>query len=207
MGCGWSAITKSSTDGVSGGCADLLLGADAENCFKKAQVGSGPVAPCHPGKDTASVHHRDRGLRFLLACYRQRLAEPSVQPLMGCLADGYENALAKTINRLLQGRCHPPPYSVVHLRSRPSGRKTNRKQPVAKQARFSRVALVFVSRPRFLGTLASKSTAYPMSLLTGSTGKCVYSTNARAWATTAFRIRSWVPMALRPSGMPIPSRS
>ena len=44
------------------------------------------------------VHHSDRGSQYLSIKYSERLAEAGIEPSVGSVGDGYDNALAETIN-------------------------------------------------------------------------------------------------------------
>lgn len=46
------------------------------------------------------IHHSDRGRQFLSITYNGRLAEAGIQPSVGGVGDGYDSALAETINSL-----------------------------------------------------------------------------------------------------------
>src|SRR5271157_2366142 len=46
------------------------------------------------------VHHSDRGVQYVSIKYTERLAEAGVEPSVGSVGDGYDNALAETINDL-----------------------------------------------------------------------------------------------------------
>ena len=45
--------------------------------------------------------------------YTERLAEAGIEPSVGSVGDSYDNALAETINGLLQGRGDPPARPVA----------------------------------------------------------------------------------------------
>jgi len=45
----------------------------------------------------------DRGSQYVAIKYTERLTEAGVEPSMGSVGDSYDNALAETINGLLQG--------------------------------------------------------------------------------------------------------
>jgi putative transposase len=44
------------------------------------------------------IHHSDHGSQYLSIRYTERLAETGVTPSVGTIGDGYDNALAETIN-------------------------------------------------------------------------------------------------------------
>jgi putative transposase len=46
------------------------------------------------------IHHSDRGSQYPSIRYTERLAEAGVTPSVGSVGDGYDNALAETINGL-----------------------------------------------------------------------------------------------------------
>ena len=71
-----------------------------------------------PVKGMGLVHHSDRGSQYLSIKYTERLAEAGIEPSVGSVGDSYDNALAETINGLLQGRSHPPSRPVAQLRGR-----------------------------------------------------------------------------------------
>lgn len=48
------------------------------------------------------IHHSDRGSQYLSIRYTERLAEAGVTPSVGSVGDGYDNALAETINGLFK---------------------------------------------------------------------------------------------------------
>jgi putative transposase len=48
------------------------------------------------------IHHSDHGSHYLSICYTERLAETGVTPSVGTIGDGYDNALAETINGLFK---------------------------------------------------------------------------------------------------------
>jgi len=49
---------------------------------------------------TALIHHSDRGAPYVSIRYTGRLAEAGIAPSVGSKGDGYDNALAETINGL-----------------------------------------------------------------------------------------------------------
>ena len=62
--------------------------------------------PVHRG---GLVHHSDRGSQYISIRYTERLAEAGVEPSVGSVGDGYDNALAETINGLYKAE-------VIHRR-------------------------------------------------------------------------------------------
>jgi transposase InsO family protein len=48
------------------------------------------------------IHHSDHGSQYLSIRYTERLAEAGVTPSVGTIGDGYDNALAETINGLFK---------------------------------------------------------------------------------------------------------
>jgi putative transposase len=71
--------------------------------------------PIHRG---GLVHNNNRGSQYFSIKYTERLAEAGIEPSVGSVGDSYHNALAETINGLLQGRGHPWPCTLAILRSR-----------------------------------------------------------------------------------------
>jgi transposase InsO family protein len=59
------------------------------------------------------VHHSDRGVQYVSIKYTERLAEAGLEPSVSSVGDSYDNALAETINGLLQGRSHPPARAMA----------------------------------------------------------------------------------------------
>lgn len=53
-----------------------------------------------PGRESALIHHSDRGSQYLSIRYSERLAEAGIEPSVGSKGDSYDNALAETINGL-----------------------------------------------------------------------------------------------------------
>ena len=53
-----------------------------------------------PESDSSSIHHSDRGSQYVSIRYSERLVEAGVEPSVGSKSDGYDNALAETINGL-----------------------------------------------------------------------------------------------------------
>jgi len=53
-----------------------------------------------PERDSALIHHGDRGSQYVSIRYSERLAEAGIEPSVGSKGDSYDNALAKTINGL-----------------------------------------------------------------------------------------------------------
>lgn len=48
------------------------------------------------------IHHSDHGAQYLSIRYTERLAEAGVTPSVGTIGDGYDNAMAETINGLFK---------------------------------------------------------------------------------------------------------
>jgi putative transposase len=67
------------------------------------------------------VHHSDRGVQYLAIRYTERLAEAGAVRSVGSRGDGYDNALAETVNGPLQDRAHLPPRSVAEPRAGRAG--------------------------------------------------------------------------------------
>lgn len=55
------------------------------------------------------VHHWDRGSQYLSIKYTERPVEAGIEPSVGSVGDGYDNALAETINGLFKAE-------VIHRR-------------------------------------------------------------------------------------------
>ncbi len=53
-----------------------------------------------PERDSALIHHSDRGSQYVSIRYSERLAEAGVEPSVGSKGDSYDNALAETTNGL-----------------------------------------------------------------------------------------------------------
>ncbi|MEW5836512.1 MAG: IS3 family transposase [Pseudomonadota bacterium] len=53
-----------------------------------------------PERDSAQIHHSDRGSQYVSIRYSERLAEAGIEPSVGSKGDSYDNALAETINGL-----------------------------------------------------------------------------------------------------------
>jgi len=53
-----------------------------------------------PERDSALIHHSDRGSQYVSIPYSERLAEAGIEPSVGSKGDSYDNALAETINGL-----------------------------------------------------------------------------------------------------------
>jgi transposase InsO family protein len=53
-----------------------------------------------PERDSALIHHSDRGSQYVSIRYSERLAEAGIEPSVGSKGDSYDNALAETINSL-----------------------------------------------------------------------------------------------------------
>lgn len=51
-------------------------------------------------RDSALIHHSDRGSQYVSIRYTERLAEVGIEPSVGSKGDSYDNALAETINGL-----------------------------------------------------------------------------------------------------------
>lgn len=66
-----------------------------------------------PERDSALIHHSDRGSQYVSIRYSERLAEAGIEPSVGSKGDSYDNALAETINGLYKAE-------VIHRRSWPS---------------------------------------------------------------------------------------
>jgi len=49
-----------------------------------------------PGRDTALIHHSDRGVQYLSFRYSKRLGDAKIQPSVGRVGDSYDNAMAET---------------------------------------------------------------------------------------------------------------
>ena len=54
-------------------------------------------------------HHSDCGSQYVSIKYTERLAEAGIEPSVGSVGDGYDNALAETINGLYKAE-------VIHRR-------------------------------------------------------------------------------------------
>jgi len=55
------------------------------------------------------IHHSDRGSQYMSITYTERLAKAGIEPSVGSVGDGYDNALAETINGLYKAE-------VIHRR-------------------------------------------------------------------------------------------
>ncbi len=55
-----------------------------------------------PSSDTKLIHHSDRGSQYVSIRYTERLEEAGLMPSVGSTGDSYDNALAETINGLVQ---------------------------------------------------------------------------------------------------------
>ncbi len=53
-----------------------------------------------PERDSALIHHSDRGSQYVPTRYSERLTEAGIEPSVGSRGDSYDNALAETINGL-----------------------------------------------------------------------------------------------------------
>lgn len=60
-------------------------------------------------KGMGSVHHSDRSSWYLSILYSERLVEAGIEPSVGSVGDGYDNALAETINGLFEA-------DIIHRR-------------------------------------------------------------------------------------------
>lgn len=47
-----------------------------------------------PARDL--IQHSDRGSQYVSICYTERLAKAGIEPSVGSVGDGYDNALAET---------------------------------------------------------------------------------------------------------------
>jgi len=63
-----------------------------------------------PERDSALIHHSDRGSQYVSIRYSERLAEAGIEPSVGSKGDSYDNALAETINGLYKAE-------VIHRQS------------------------------------------------------------------------------------------
>ena len=66
-------------------------------------AGAGALGPKVKG---ALIHHSDNGSQYLIVRYTERLAEAGIEASVGSVGDAYDNALAETDERALQGRGH-----------------------------------------------------------------------------------------------------
>jgi len=66
-----------------------------------------------PERNSALIHHSDRGSQYVSIRYSERLADAGIEPSVGSKGDSYDNALAETINGLYKAE-------VIHRRSWPS---------------------------------------------------------------------------------------
>lgn len=62
-----------------------------------------------PTRSGGLIHHSDRGSQYVSIRYSERLAEAGIEPSVGSVGDGYDNALAETINGLYKAE-------VIHRR-------------------------------------------------------------------------------------------
>ena len=62
------------------------------------------------------VHHSDRGAQYLSIRYTERLADASLEPSVGSVADSYDNALAESVIGLYQDRTDPASGTVATSR-------------------------------------------------------------------------------------------
>ncbi len=53
-----------------------------------------------PERDSRLIHHSARESQYVSILYSERLAEAGVEPSVGSKGDGYDHALAETINGL-----------------------------------------------------------------------------------------------------------
>ena len=74
---------------------------------------SRPSATAAPPIAGGLVHHSDRGSQYVSIKYTERLAGAEIEPSVGSVGDSYDNALAETINGLLQGRGDPPARTMA----------------------------------------------------------------------------------------------
>ena len=49
------------------------------------------------GIHTGLIQHSDRGTQYVSIKYTERLAEAGIEPSIGSIRDGYDNALAETV--------------------------------------------------------------------------------------------------------------
>ncbi len=54
----------------------------------------------HPARNSALIHHSDRGSQYLSICYSECLAQVGLLASVGIWGDSYDNALAETIKGL-----------------------------------------------------------------------------------------------------------
>jgi putative transposase len=59
-----------------------------------------------PKRGSGLIHHSDRGVQYLSIKYTLRLVEAGIEASVGSVGDSYDNALAETLHRPLQGRAH-----------------------------------------------------------------------------------------------------
>lgn len=71
--------------------------------------------PVHYG---GLVHHCDRGSQYVSIRYSERLSEAGIEPSVGSVAYGYDNALAEMINGLYKAEVIPSARTVAELPSR-----------------------------------------------------------------------------------------
>ena len=62
------------------------------------------------------IHHSDRGVQYLSIRYTERLAEAGAVASVGSRGDSYDNALAESVDRALQGGVGAPPGTVARTR-------------------------------------------------------------------------------------------
>ena len=74
--------------------------------------------PCAQRRPLRSglVHHSDRGVQYVSIKYTERLKDAGVEPSVGSVGDSDHNALAETINGLLQSRSDLAARAVAQLR-------------------------------------------------------------------------------------------
>ena len=63
-----------------------------------------------PERDGELIHHSDRSSQYVSIRHSERLVEAGIEPSVDRKDDSYNNALAKTINRLYKAE-------VIHQRS------------------------------------------------------------------------------------------
>ncbi len=88
---GWRVSSSARTD--------FVLDALEQALYARRPVGQGSL-----------IHHSDRGVQYVSIRYTERLAEAGVEPSVGSVGDSYDNALAETISRPVQGRGDPSSF-------------------------------------------------------------------------------------------------
>ncbi len=71
--------------------------------MKRSRVARTPLIRLEPvrySKSGGRRHHSDRSSQYVSIRYTERLAEAGIEPSVGSRGDGYDNALAETINGL-----------------------------------------------------------------------------------------------------------